>query len=355
MAFLRSRPCAAALALAVLLAPWTSHAYVYDHDLSIDASDLSFSKETFVIGDTVRIYATVHDAGKSDMEGYVTFYQGSVPLGDSQVVSLRANGLPDQVFVDFTVPPSAFNIRAVIHGTDPPDENLSNNEAISPLITPVAPPPPPPPPPPAPTQVRPASALTPAPAPVPARKPVAKPKTASAPAAPMPPASPAPASAPASVAAAAPQPAAGEAAPPSDAPDAAFSYARSSWNAYAFSATAPDEPGRLFAWDFGDGATSAGRQATHVFHRAGTYAVKLTATNASGHAATQASTVRIPFFDWHNPLVMGLVGALGALGISGATAAVRAGGRRTVPLPAGAAEADGGQDDEDEPEGTDEA
>jgi PKD repeat protein len=47
-----------------------------------------------------------------------------------------------------------------------------------------------------------------------------------------------------------------------------------------------------WAWDFGDGGTSAERNATHVYAAAGSFTVRLTATNGSGNAsATMAITV----------------------------------------------------------------
>ena len=44
-----------------------------------------------------------------------------------------------------------------------------------------------------------------------------------------------------------------------------------------------------YAWDFGDGQTATGLRATHSFERPGTYAVRMTATDASGSAC--AATV----------------------------------------------------------------
>jgi PKD repeat protein len=65
------------------------------------------------------------------------------------------------------------------------------------------------------------------------------------------------------------------------------------------SAVATNNPGVTivsYAWDFGDGATGNGRQASHQYSSAGTYTVKLTvrdATNKSG-TATQTVTVGVP-------------------------------------------------------------
>lgn len=108
-----------------------------DADLSLAQGSISFSKETLIVGDTVRIYATIKNVGDVDVSGYVSFYQGSLPIGDSQVISLRAGGLPEEVYVDFVVPSGSFNIRAEIRGTDPQDNDDSNNSLFTQLYTPI--------------------------------------------------------------------------------------------------------------------------------------------------------------------------------------------------------------------------
>lgn len=106
-------------------------------DLSIVAGDISFSKNPLVAGDRVRLYAAIKNPGTEDVSGYVSFFQGSTPVGDSQVISVRAGGTPEEVYVDFTVPSGAFNIRAEIRATDPADQQPSNNVAITNLFTPI--------------------------------------------------------------------------------------------------------------------------------------------------------------------------------------------------------------------------
>jgi PKD repeat protein len=51
-----------------------------------------------------------------------------------------------------------------------------------------------------------------------------------------------------------------------------------------------------WAWDFGDGATSAVQNPAHVYAAAGTYTVKLTASNASGSSST-TSTITVTTSD----------------------------------------------------------
>ncbi|MBI2475148.1 PKD domain-containing protein [Candidatus Uhrbacteria bacterium] len=106
-------------------------------DLSISAGDIRFSKETLVSGEKVRLYSRVQNVGEEDVTGYVTFFQGTTVLGNSQVISLLSGGLPEEVYIDFTVPSGVFNIRAEIQGTDPTDTNLNNNTAITGMFEPV--------------------------------------------------------------------------------------------------------------------------------------------------------------------------------------------------------------------------
>ncbi len=99
-------------------------------DLSILQSEISFSGP-LIAGDEVRIYAIVRNAGGVDVSGAVTFFQGTIPIGTSQVISVRKDGSPEEVFVDFVVPSGAFNIRAEIQDTFPLDQDRSNDVAIS--------------------------------------------------------------------------------------------------------------------------------------------------------------------------------------------------------------------------------
>lgn len=123
------------LIFALLLTPAYGHAV--DPDLGITASDIRFSESTLVSGDTVRIYAAISNHGDIDTSGYVFFYQGTQPIGASQVVTVSTGGIQDEVWVDFTVPYGSFNIRAEIKGQDPGDINSSNDLAITNLFTPI--------------------------------------------------------------------------------------------------------------------------------------------------------------------------------------------------------------------------
>lgn len=118
--------------LALLTAlPVTVHAATAD--LAITQGQISFSTNEFYVGDVVRIYAKVRNLGETDMTATVFFYHGATVIGGAQPISLPASGAPEEVFVDFTIPNGSFNIRAVIQGTEPTDENATNNEATTPL------------------------------------------------------------------------------------------------------------------------------------------------------------------------------------------------------------------------------
>ncbi|MBU4315092.1 PKD domain-containing protein [Patescibacteria group bacterium] len=105
-------------------------------DMSIRSADIRFSKDVFVAGETVRIYARVRNMGDTDITGYVAFYSGAELIDSSQIVSLVADGANEEVWVDYMIPYSdSFNIHAVIKGTDPQDTNSSNDELLTPLYT----------------------------------------------------------------------------------------------------------------------------------------------------------------------------------------------------------------------------
>ncbi|MCH8049290.1 thrombospondin type 3 repeat-containing protein, partial [Patescibacteria group bacterium] len=123
------------LAIAFALVPITISAA--ESDLGISPSDIRFSTETLVSGAEIRIYAAIKNFGNEDTSGYVYFYQGTQPIGVSQIVSTVAGGEKDEVWVDFSVPYGAFNIKAEIKGQDPDDTNPSNDVAITSLFNPI--------------------------------------------------------------------------------------------------------------------------------------------------------------------------------------------------------------------------
>ncbi|KKW31419.1 MAG: Amidase [Candidatus Uhrbacteria bacterium GW2011_GWA2_52_8d] len=122
------------VALGFFFLPVAAHAA---SDLSISPADIRFSSDILVAGDEVRLYAKVYNVGDEDVSGYVSFYQGATLIDDSLVISLLADGSPEEVYIDFVVPVSSFNILALLRGTDPSDINSSNDSALTSTFIPV--------------------------------------------------------------------------------------------------------------------------------------------------------------------------------------------------------------------------
>lgn len=368
--------------LPLLFLPALAHAATID--LGISSGSISFSDE-LVAGTTIRIYAEVTNMGDTDVAGYVSFFQGTVPIDDSQVISVRAGGVPEEVYVDFTVPGGDFNVRAEIRGTDPEDENPANDVAMTKLFTPsfdddgdgvengtdncpesenasqadsdgdgtgnacdddddddgltddV--------------EKELGTSTTASDSdedgtddaddayPTDAARAVVEP----APVAPV-----APPVADAEAPADAPPPAAvlltasdtdTEAdvetsstaiAPSGDAradfilsPKAIFSYARASWNTFTFTAVTPETDGWQYRWDFGDGVTSSRSEVRHTYSTSGEYSVTFRVTDPSGQASEDSTAVRVRFWTLQNRLVDILLASLSLLLICGAMAVNR--------------------------------
>ena len=123
----------------LLLSPILTQAASLTVDLGITSDDIFFNQDgPLRTGEHIRLYARVNNHGDEDVEGYVLFYQGSIAIGQSQVISVRHNGAPEEVFVDFVVPNGSFNIRADIKGTNPVDQNPSNDSAMTKLYVPIS-------------------------------------------------------------------------------------------------------------------------------------------------------------------------------------------------------------------------
>ncbi len=124
---------ATALFLGVAGVPSVSAAQ-FDYDLGVYNSTISFSKTTLVAGDSIRVYARIKNEGTKDDSGYASFFQSNQLIGQSQIISVRAGGQDEEVWVDFTVPNGDFNIRVQIQGTAPQDQNAVNDTALSPTF-----------------------------------------------------------------------------------------------------------------------------------------------------------------------------------------------------------------------------
>lgn len=123
--------------LSILFLLGTGTALAAEYDLGfVNTQDLWLSESTVVSGKNVRIYARVHNFGTKDAAGYVSFFQGSAPIGDSQPISVLANGGSDEVFLDWILPASQFNIMARVTGVTPQDQNTNNDLTVSTVFVP---------------------------------------------------------------------------------------------------------------------------------------------------------------------------------------------------------------------------
>jgi hypothetical protein len=326
-----------------------------DPDLSLQASDIRFSDE-LIAGTTVRLYATIRNAGDVDVTGYVSFFQGSVPIGDAQVISVLHDGAPEEVFVDFVVPSGSFNIRAEIRDTNPEDTKAENNFVLTKTFEPLfdddgdgilneddncssvsnA------------NQndadedgqgdvcdedrdgdgVKNEQDAFPDDADRFEEEEVEEEQEAEVP-------SPVSDSSQtlvqemverleASVEKAEEEIAQVEPSlfwTPAESlitsPQALFTLEKISWNTYRFEALTPEEIGLILTWDFGDGVTSQKREVEHVFARFGSYEITLTATDAQENRTADKISLEIPFWTLENRWVQGMIVGLFLMGTGG--------------------------------------
>lgn len=360
MLYRSPRPVVRALMFTLLISAYvlrpTHHALSATVDLALDANSISFSEEKLYAGDVIRIYARVNNLGDTDASAYVLFYQGGLLIAKSQPVSLLAHGNPDDVYVDFAVPTGTFNIRAVIQGSSPQDQNPANDSAMTPLFLPIV------------DADRDGvvdeddtcvndanadqrdtdsdgigdvcdadddgdgvadsndaypldSSKSSDPAPIVVQAPV----TPSVPTVSEPVASESPAvSEP--VAATNTQTDASSDTPSSPnagssgafnlqssishlttSPHARFTWRQTDWRTYEFTLAQQPEDGVQFSWDFGDGTTSVQPQILHAFSGPGAYTVTLAIVDEQGNVLSDAQTFDITFFHLDNPQVVGLI------------------------------------------------
>ena len=98
-------------------------------DLSLTATDITFSKMEPLEGDKVQIFARVFNIGNVDVYGFVIFLNNGEEISDPQPISVKVNTY-DDVFIDWTVKVGIYNIQAEIIATNPQDDNLTNDIAV---------------------------------------------------------------------------------------------------------------------------------------------------------------------------------------------------------------------------------
>jgi len=98
-------------------------------DLSITATDITFSKEQALAGDKVRIFARVFNIGDNDAYGFVVFLNNGQEIAEPQPISVKVNTY-DDVFIDWLVEEGSFDVQAKIITTQPQDEVSTNDTAV---------------------------------------------------------------------------------------------------------------------------------------------------------------------------------------------------------------------------------
>ncbi len=97
-------------------------------DLVVSVSDIAFSEEEPLEGDTVRIFARIFNVGDVDVYGFVVFLKNGQELAAPQPISVKVNTY-DDVFIDWVADGGDFDIEAKLINTIPPDDNSDNDRA----------------------------------------------------------------------------------------------------------------------------------------------------------------------------------------------------------------------------------
>ncbi|MDP4008408.1 MAG: hypothetical protein Q8P68_04425 [Candidatus Peregrinibacteria bacterium] len=113
--------------IAIVLMPYMAFA-ASDGDLSLTQSDVYLSNPKPVNSNSVRVYATIHNAGTKDTLGSVRFYEDASQkqIGTDQPVSLIPTRA-DDVFVDWNPSYGTHTIKVEIIPWTPEIDDPSNN------------------------------------------------------------------------------------------------------------------------------------------------------------------------------------------------------------------------------------
>jgi len=110
----------------IFLLPLTALAAV---DLSMDSTSISFSKDSALEGETIRVFIRVFNVGDEDVYGFVRFLGNGKEINDPQPVSVKINTY-DDVFIDWQTSAGTYEIKAEIISTNPADSNGGNNSVV---------------------------------------------------------------------------------------------------------------------------------------------------------------------------------------------------------------------------------
>ena len=98
-------------------------------DLSLNVSDITFSKTEPLAGEKVRVFGRVFNTGDEDVYGFVIFSVNGEEIADPQPISVKV-GTYDDVFVDWVVTAGNYSVGAKIAATRPADEDETNDAAV---------------------------------------------------------------------------------------------------------------------------------------------------------------------------------------------------------------------------------
>lgn len=103
-------------------------------DVGLKSNSIKFSKDsdTFIAGETVRVYVSAAIYSGDDATANILIFRDNQKIGDKPI-SLIAGGLEDGVFADFVVPEHDFRMYFELKGIDPVDTNSSNNQLLAPI------------------------------------------------------------------------------------------------------------------------------------------------------------------------------------------------------------------------------
>lgn len=95
-------------------------------DLSASETDIVFSSDKIIEGQTIRIYARIFNNGDVDTYGFVMFFANNKEVSQPQPISVRVNNY-DDVFVDWKAEAGSFDFTVKIINTNPQDQNQNND------------------------------------------------------------------------------------------------------------------------------------------------------------------------------------------------------------------------------------
>lgn len=100
------------------------------NNISINSTDITFSQETILDGDTVKIYARIFNKGDADTSGTLDFFGNTKEIGKAQFF-VKPNSY-DDVFVTWTAKAGTYTIEAKI--TSPADNSGQNTATRKDII-----------------------------------------------------------------------------------------------------------------------------------------------------------------------------------------------------------------------------